>query len=127
LVHSNQSLWKQGTTFPEVGSHVLMCPFQFQLPENLPPSFHCSAHLRAGAISYSLEVVGDRPGLFRLNCCIRRLISVVPAASQNQLLAKDSLRHGWTGPWKDITQDKKLRTGIWGDYSHAHATMKFFS
>ncbi|KAJ7496759.1 hypothetical protein FB451DRAFT_1208704 [Mycena latifolia] len=123
LIRSNISLWTQGTAFPEPGSHVLTCPFRFQLPENLPPSFHCSAHSSGGAISYSLEVVGDRPGLFRSNRRIRRLISVVPAASQSQLLAKESLTQGWMGQWRDIKQDDKLRTGIWGDYSHAHATL----
>ncbi|KAJ6631461.1 hypothetical protein B0H10DRAFT_2207118 [Mycena sp. CBHHK59/15] len=123
LIHSNKSLWTQGSTFPEPGSHVLSCPFQFQLPENLPPSFHGSAYHRRAAISYSLEVVGDRPGLFRLNRRIRRLISVLPAASRSQLLAAESLRQGWTGEWHDIVRDEKLRQGIWGDYSHAKVTL----
>ncbi|KAJ7603727.1 hypothetical protein B0H17DRAFT_1026531 [Mycena rosella] len=123
LVHSDISLWTQGAAFPEAGSHVLVCPFRFQLPGNLPPSFICSGSSRGGAVSYSLEVVGDRPGLFRANRRVRRIISVVPAASQIQLLATESLRHGWMGQWKDIKQDEKLRTGIWGDYSHAWATL----
>ncbi|KAJ7772019.1 hypothetical protein DFH07DRAFT_803422 [Mycena maculata] len=122
LVHWSQILWKQGTAFPEPGSHVLSCPFQFQLPANLPPSFYCASNSR-GAISYSLEVVGDRPGLFRLNRRLRRLISVVPAASQGQLLAKESLNQGWSGPWRDIKAAEKMRQGIWGDYSFARATL----
>ncbi|KAJ7496773.1 hypothetical protein FB451DRAFT_1208742 [Mycena latifolia] len=122
LIHSNLTLWTQGAAFPEAGSHVLACPFRFQLPENSPPSFLCSQYAR-GAISYSLEVVGDRSGLLRSNRRIRRLISVVPAASQSQLLAKESLMQGWMGQWRHVTQDEKLRTGIWGDYSHAHATL----
>jgi hypothetical protein len=93
------------------------------LPENLPPSFHCDAHSRGGAISYSLEVVGDRPGIFRTNRRIRRVFSVVPAASQNQLLYKESLRQGWIGAWKDIKQAEQLRQGIWGEYSRAHVTV----
>ncbi|KAJ6590001.1 hypothetical protein DFH09DRAFT_1074485 [Mycena vulgaris] len=123
LLHSTLSLWTQGASFPEPGSHVLACPFRFQLPGNLPPSFHCSANSRSGTVSYSLEVVGDRPGLFRANRRIRRLISVVPAASQPQLLAKESLTQGWMGQWKDIKHAEKIRTGIWGDYSHVHATL----
>ncbi|KAJ6588706.1 hypothetical protein B0H19DRAFT_1100805 [Mycena capillaripes] len=123
LVHSNQVLWTQGSAFPEAGSHVISCPFQFQLPENSPPSFHCDAHSRGGAVSYSLEVVGDRPGIFRLNRRIRRVFSVVPAASQAQLLAKESLRQGWTGSWRDFKQEEQLRQGIWGEYSRAYATL----
>ncbi|KAJ7503134.1 hypothetical protein B0H11DRAFT_619688 [Mycena galericulata] len=122
LVRLDQSLWKQGSSFPEPGSHIVSCPFQFKLPENLPPSFHCAQSSR-GSISYSLEVVGDRPGLFRLNRRIRRLISVVPAASPAQMLVKESLRQGWTGNWKDIKAEEKLRQGIWGDYSNARVTL----
>ncbi|KAF8186127.1 hypothetical protein K438DRAFT_1973494 [Mycena galopus ATCC 62051] len=113
------ALWDQGTAYPEPGSHVLSLPFQFQLAENLPSSFHCWGYHRHANISYSLEVVGDRTRFFRLNRRIRRLISVVPAASQEQLLAKETLRQGWKGPWRDITHEDKLRRGIWGEYSHA--------
>ncbi|KAJ7125226.1 hypothetical protein C8R44DRAFT_703420 [Mycena epipterygia] len=123
LVHTNLPLWDQGTAFPEPGSHVLSFPFQFELPENLPPSFHCWGHHRHATIAYSLEVVGERTRFFRLNRRIRRLISVVPAASQSQLLAKETLMQGWIGPWKDITHEEKLRQGIWGEYSHARVKL----
>ncbi|KAJ7689771.1 hypothetical protein B0H17DRAFT_1065849 [Mycena rosella] len=124
LIHSDLSLWKQGAAFPDAGSHILVCPFRFKLSENLPPSFHCSGHSATGAtISYSLEVVGDRLGLFRPNERLRRIISVVPAASQSQLLVNESLRQGWIGQWKDTKQDIKLRRGILGHYSHAYVTL----
>ncbi|KAJ7125252.1 hypothetical protein C8R44DRAFT_782710 [Mycena epipterygia] len=123
LIHSNLSLWKQGAAFPEPGSHIIACPFRFQLPADLPPSFHCSIMAFRGEVSYSLEVVGERPGLFRSNRHIRRLISVVPPASQKQLLARESLMQGWSGSWKHVKQEEKLRQGIWGDYSHACATL----
>ncbi|KAJ7099456.1 hypothetical protein B0H15DRAFT_547524 [Mycena belliarum] len=123
LVHSDLTLWTQGAAFPKAGSHVLSCPFRFQLPDNLPPSFHGSLPSRSGIISYSLEVVGDRPGLFRSNRRIRRIISVLPAASQTQLVVTEALRQGWMGQWKTFTQSEQLRTGLWGDYSHAHAIL----
>ncbi|KAJ7869107.1 hypothetical protein B0H14DRAFT_3581729 [Mycena olivaceomarginata] len=123
LVHSNQSLWTQGSAFPEAGSHVISFAFQFQLPANLPPSFHCEAHSRGGAISYSVEVVGDRPGIFRANRRTRRVFSVVPAAFQNQLLVKESLMQGWLGSWKDVKRNDQLRQGIWGEYSRSYATL----
>ncbi|KAJ6582152.1 hypothetical protein B0H19DRAFT_1252283 [Mycena capillaripes] len=123
LVHTNLPLWDQGAAYPEPGSHVLSFPFQFQFAENLPPSFHCWGYHRHANISYSLEVVGDRTRFFRLNRRIRRLISVVPAASQEHLLAKEALRQGWNGPWRDITHEEKLRRGIWGDYSHARVRL----
>ncbi|KAJ7648624.1 hypothetical protein DFH06DRAFT_1423208 [Mycena polygramma] len=124
LVNTDMALWAQGGPYPEPGSHILSLPFQFQFPETLPPSFHCWSYHRHSNIGYSLEVVGTRTGFFRINRRIRRLISVVPAASQEQLLAKESLRQGWNGPWRDITWAEKLRKGIWGEYSHARATAK---
>ncbi|KAJ7287061.1 hypothetical protein C8J57DRAFT_1282699 [Mycena rebaudengoi] len=123
LIRQDKALWDIGAAFPEPGSHILACPFEFHLPEGLPPSFHCSAHSRTAAISYSLEVVGDRPGFFQFNRRIRRLISVVPAASQGQLLAKESFRQGFVGRWRTLGQDEKLRQGIWGDYSYAQAEL----
>ncbi|KAF7344477.1 Arrestin-N domain-containing protein [Mycena sanguinolenta] len=119
LLHSNKVLWTPGSAFPPPDSHIVSLAFQFQLPANLPPSFHCAARGRGGAISYSLEVVGDRPGIFRTNRRIRRVFSVVPAASQNQLRINDSLRQGWLGPWRDIKRNEQLRQGIWGEYSRA--------
>jgi hypothetical protein len=54
---------------------------------------------------------------------IRRVFSVVPPASPSQLLAKESLRQGWAGPWKVWTRDAKVRRGIWGDYANVSATV----
>ncbi|KAJ7104549.1 hypothetical protein C8R43DRAFT_1140986 [Mycena crocata] len=123
LFHTDLVLWDQGTAYPEPGSHIISCPFEFTLPQNLPPSFECWAYHRHASVGYSLEVVGDRPGLFRLNHRIRRLISVVPSASPAQLLAKETLMQGWNGPWRDFTAEKKMRKRIWGEYSHARLTL----
>ncbi|KAJ7807874.1 hypothetical protein B0H14DRAFT_3152335 [Mycena olivaceomarginata] len=87
--------------------------------ENLPPSFHCEVFHRTATISYALEVVGERTRFYRTNRRIRRIISVVPAASQGQLLARETLRQGWNGPWSNFTGEEKLRQGIWGNYSRA--------
>ncbi|KAJ7198577.1 hypothetical protein GGX14DRAFT_666099 [Mycena pura] len=99
LFHTKRPLWDQGTTYPAPGSHILSCPFEFKLPDALPPSFHCEAHHRRATVGYSLEVVGERAGFFRPNRRIRRAISIVPAATQSQLLVKESLRQGWNGKW----------------------------
>ncbi|KAJ7876081.1 hypothetical protein B0H14DRAFT_2342939 [Mycena olivaceomarginata] len=125
LFNTKFSLWDRGAAFPAPGSHILPCTFQFLLPETLPPSFHCDVGIppesyRKATISYALEVEGKRDGLYRINRRIRRLISVVPAASQEQPLTRESLRQGWNGPWKSFTQEEKLRKGIWGEYSRAY-------
>ncbi|KAK7057663.1 arrestin-N domain-containing protein [Favolaschia claudopus] len=124
LFNEKLTLWERGTTFPPPGSHILPCSFQFTLPDTAPPSFHCEAYHRKATISYALEVVGRRPGLFRFNRNIRRPISVIPAASQAQLLVTESLRQGWSGRYRNWTNEEKLRQGIWGDYSHARVELK---
>ncbi|KAJ7231013.1 hypothetical protein C8J57DRAFT_1385765 [Mycena rebaudengoi] len=123
LFQDKKSLWTPGSAFPEGGSQVLSCPFQFQLLGDSHPSFHCTAEpSHAAAISYSLEVVAEREGR-RANHQIRRVFAVVPVATAEELRAKESLQQSWTGPWRDITQEKKMRRGMWGDYSQACATL----
>ncbi|KAF7344451.1 Arrestin-N domain-containing protein [Mycena sanguinolenta] len=123
LCSSSQILW---TSQPRRrDSDVVSCLFRFDLPENLPPSF-CSSTSKTSpdaTIRYSLEVVGVRPGVFRWNRRIRRIFLVMPSASESQLLARESLRQGWEGPWKITAKDAKVRQGIWGDYSRVYATL----
>ncbi|KAJ7350666.1 hypothetical protein DFH08DRAFT_741785 [Mycena albidolilacea] len=124
LINSGKSLWERGTVFPDPGSHILVLPFKFKLPTNLPPSFHLSVLHHEAIISYTLEVVGSRPGLFSKDRLIRKIFPVLPAASPAQILAKKSMRKGWHGPWKTISLERKMRPGFWGDYSHASAEVK---
>ncbi|KAJ6497530.1 hypothetical protein C8R45DRAFT_983253 [Mycena sanguinolenta] len=123
LFDSNIRLWDRGTAFPAPGSHILHCPFQFLLPENLPPSVHCVTANCKGIICYALELVGKRAGFYSKNLRIRRVISVVPSATQRQLLTRESLRQGWDGLWRDFTKEEKLRQGIWGEYSRARVRL----
>ncbi|KAF7350989.1 Arrestin-N domain-containing protein [Mycena sanguinolenta] len=124
LINSEKLLWERGTAFPDPGSHILVLPFKFKLPTDLPPSFHlCVLHHEA-IISYTLEVVGSRPGLFRKDHLVRKIFPVLPAASPTQVLAKKSLKRGWNGVWKTISIERKIRQGIWGDHSHARIEVK---
>ncbi|KAJ7935250.1 hypothetical protein B0H13DRAFT_1950194 [Mycena leptocephala] len=124
LINSAKSLWERGTVFPNPGSHVLVLSFQFKLPDDLPPSFHLSVLHHEALISYTLEVVGSRPGLLRRDRLITKIIPVLPAASPAQWAAKTSLRKGWNDAWTTIFTEQKIRYGIWGDHSHARAEVK---
>lgn len=118
LVRADQTIWDQFNA-PQ-GAQVFSCPFQLQLPPNLPPSFHYSHMNRKVAISYSLEIVGSRHGLFHANRRIRKIFSVVPAATGYELNANAALRQGpWGGPWKPISYSREIRHGIFGDHSQA--------
>ncbi|KAJ7747728.1 hypothetical protein B0H16DRAFT_1850113 [Mycena metata] len=123
LFHEEVVLWTREFASSDSDHHTSMFPFEFKLPENLPSSFHCWWIYRHATIGYSLEVVGERNGFHRWNRRIRRLISVVPGASEEHLLAKESLRQGWSGPWQDFVNEEKLRQEIWGHYSHARVRL----
>ncbi|KAJ7771806.1 hypothetical protein B0H16DRAFT_1364589 [Mycena metata] len=113
VLRADASLWTQGD--PQAG--VVNLPFQFHLPPNLPPSFHSSVHRRKGIISYAIEIVADRPGIFKMNRRIASVFSVVPAATPQDLVYQEFLLQGWSGEWKAVVHEDKIRRGIWGDYS----------
>ncbi|KAJ6521326.1 hypothetical protein B0H19DRAFT_1353128 [Mycena capillaripes] len=117
VLRIDQQIWDNFNT--QTGVQILVCPFQIQLPPNLPPSFYYSHHARTVAISYSIEVVGARHGMFHANRRVRKIFSVVPAATAWELNASATLRQGWNGPWKPIANNRQLRKGIFGDYSEA--------
>ncbi|KAJ7684747.1 hypothetical protein DFH06DRAFT_17571 [Mycena polygramma] len=113
VLRADASLWTQGG--PQTG--VLNLPFQFYLPDNLPPSFHCSVLNRKGIVSYAVEVVADRPGIFKMNRRITNLFSLVPAAAPQDIVFQQSLFQGWSGEWKAVVHEDRIRRGIWGEYS----------
>ncbi|KAJ7496772.1 hypothetical protein FB451DRAFT_1162889 [Mycena latifolia] len=117
VLRLDQVVWDQFNT-PQ-GAHVLACPFQIQLPPNLPPSFSASNYHRTVVISYSLEVEGVRHGMFHANRRIRRIFSVVPPANPWDLNATAALRQGWGGPWKPFATNKEIRHGIFGEHAQA--------
>jgi hypothetical protein len=117
VLRVDQQIWDHFNS--QQGGEILSCPFSIPLPPNLPPSFHYSHRTRTVVISYSIEVVGSRRGLFHANRRVRKIFSVVPAASPDELRATAALRQGWNGPWKPIVNNRELRYGILGDYSEA--------
>jgi hypothetical protein len=66
LVREDITLWNKGT-YPTADSHIMSFPFEFRLPNDIPGSFHASSRNRSATISYGVEVVADRPGLFKFN------------------------------------------------------------
>ncbi|KAJ6595548.1 hypothetical protein DFH09DRAFT_1024301 [Mycena vulgaris] len=114
VLRADAPLWTQRGG-PETG--ILNLPFQFHLPVHLPPSFHCSVLNRKAGISYAIEVVADRPGIFKFNRRIASVFPIVPPASPQDLVFQQSLLNGWSGEWKAVVHEDKIRRGIWGDYS----------
>ncbi|KAJ7756803.1 hypothetical protein DFH07DRAFT_885143 [Mycena maculata] len=115
VLRADTSLWTRTGTGPPTG--VLKLPFQFHLPVDIPPSFHCSAVSQKGIISYAIEVVADRPGIFKTNRRIASVFSLVPPAAPQDLLFQQLLLQGWSGDCKAVVHEDKIRRGILGDYS----------
>ncbi|KAF8194783.1 hypothetical protein K438DRAFT_1719540 [Mycena galopus ATCC 62051] len=117
LLHIDHQIWDNFNSPQNI--QILTCPFSIQLPSELPPSFHYSSGSHTAAVSYSISVVGSRHGLFHANRRIRKIFSVIPAATGYELSAHEALRQGWNGPWKSIVNNRKMRRGIFGDYADA--------
>jgi hypothetical protein len=124
LVREDTVLWTQGGTYPSPGTHVLELPFVFVLPRTLPPSFHCARNQVSASVSYSIEVVGDRPGLFRFNRRLGLVFPVVPRASREQVDTRLRLNAGWDGPWREAIAQDNVRPHPWGSYGHIMATLE---
>ncbi|KAJ7640779.1 hypothetical protein DFH06DRAFT_1215212 [Mycena polygramma] len=119
LCTESQDLWTGSSSAQD----VLSFPFRFTLPRDLPPSFWCGKYSPDATICYSLEAIGERAGKFHRNRRVRKIFPVMPVASDQELLIKETLRQGWKGRWNVTEKHDKVRTGIWGDYSHVNATL----
>ncbi|OBZ65041.1 hypothetical protein A0H81_14953 [Grifola frondosa] len=123
LVRENAPIWSRGTVYPTPGTHLLRVPFSLTLPAGLPPSFHFRAFQRTASVRYSIQLVGVRPGSFRINRRIRRPLAVVPTDPAGAPVAS-ALRLGWLGPWRTAECQDKIRKGLlWGDYAHVKAEL----
>ncbi|OBZ65059.1 hypothetical protein A0H81_14949 [Grifola frondosa] len=123
LVRENAPIWSRGTVYPTPGTHLLRVPFSLNLPAGLPPSFHFRAFQRTASVRYSIQLVGVRPGSFRINRRIRRPLAVVPTDPAGALVSS-ALRLGWLGPWRTAECQDKIRKGLlWGDYAHVKAEL----
>jgi hypothetical protein len=125
LLRYDQTLWTPGSVYPAPGSHNLQIPFRFLLPSNLPPSFYYSGLNRLAQISYSVEVVGHRPGFFQRRKRVGTLFPVVPAATMQQIQWRSLLLSGWAGNWRTAHINKDIRQGIWGQYSHVDVHVRY--
>jgi hypothetical protein len=126
LICTDTVLWEEGTAYPHPDTHMLSIPFAFVLPRDLPPSFHCVSEdaKTTGTVSYSIEVVGDRPGLFRSNRRLGVVFPVVPPASDAQVNARMRLPSGWDGDWRATATQADVRPRPWGPYGHVVATFE---
>ena len=114
LVNEEQSLWTKGSAYPPAESDVLRIPFQFRLPENLPPSFHYDGIGKRASVLYSVKATGARPGLLKFDKQIAKPIAIVP---KDDIAA--ALRVEDKTGWKVVPKTQFMTKGLWGDYAEA--------
>ncbi|PIL37737.1 hypothetical protein GSI_01431 [Ganoderma sinense ZZ0214-1] len=126
LVSLRTSLWKRGSAYPPPGSHVLRLPFRFRLPSDpkLLPSIPSNAGSESASIKYYVEVIAHRPTVLfgAEDKTMRRQLTVVSRGDPGLCASIRSLRglSAEGGPtWKTVHKEKKMRRGIWGEYSTA--------
>jgi hypothetical protein len=124
VVRADMTLWTRGSTYPSADIHVIDLPFWINLPKDLPASFYAGAGSRSGTISYGIEVVADRRGLFRSNRRIGQMICVLPSASPENVERASLLRLGVVDAWTSADQSEKIRRKLWGEYSDVNARVR---
>lgn len=124
LIRENLPLWTQGCDlYPPPGTHVLKLPFQFTLPDPLPPSCQYWDLNMQGKVGYVVEVVAKRSGI-RFDKRFVAPFAVIPSHAVGAQL-RATLAAGWQGQWKTIEATKGIRRGIWGEFSHVKMTVRF--
>ncbi|TFY54485.1 hypothetical protein EVJ58_g8838 [Rhodofomes roseus] len=114
LVKVSRPIWNEGER-PDLDSHwqsaILREPFKWKVSNNAPPSIE-SNHKNHNCyvnVTYTIEVVGLRPGLLRLDRRVRRTVTVQPPVDQAELNTLELLRRGYQGPWRQGGISKHVR------------------
>ena len=122
LVYQTHSLWTKGASYPPPGEHLLKLPFCFVLPTDLKPSCEFNHQKKHGTVVYAVRVVGRRAGL-HFNKTIVRPLPVLPYHEEGALLRDTLLKKGF-GDTHLHSLEKKIRRGIWGEYSTVQVSVK---
>ncbi|KAH9950292.1 hypothetical protein B0H21DRAFT_566041 [Amylocystis lapponica] len=122
LVQLSISLWKRGTAHTASEPHTTRIPFEFALPSTLPPSFDFMGMDTKAVIRYFIELVGVRPGTFRMNKKCIFPLAVVPSDPHGAEL-HSALQFGWDGPWTTVRREGQVRKALWGEYAKAEVEL----
>jgi len=115
LVNHQMPIWKRGQAYPSPGSDVLTLPFDVPLRVDLPPSFTARIRNLQLSIKYTLHVVGERPGLFKIDTDIKKSMTIQPNDTVSESV-QTRLRGGWDGPWTPIQVSERMSKYIvWGE------------
>lgn len=79
------------------GSDIIALPFHFRLPNHTPGSLHLAGFHHSATVSYGVEVVADRLGIFHRNRRVGQMLSVLPLAFREDAVNVFLLCGGWLG------------------------------
>jgi hypothetical protein len=129
LYRGRYAFLKQGQTLWQAATHPISSqqaatssyPFHFTLPEGIPSSFHAHTAECTATISYAIEVVAERSGLFTSARKVGQVFSVIATATEVQLEEAQRVAIGWDGKRTTSSASKQVRRLIWGEYSTVEA------
>jgi hypothetical protein len=127
LVREEVVLWQKGTSY-SLDLSIIALPFEFRLPNDIPGSFYAARFHHSATVSYGIEVIADRPGIFHRNRRVAQMLSVLPLAFQEDAINVPLLRDGWLGrDWASVSQTAMIRKHFWGHHSEVRGHVGFLS
>jgi hypothetical protein len=122
FLKEDRNIW-QAASHPILsqGSATSSYLFQFTLPEGIPSSFHAHTAECTATISYAIELVAERSGLFSSERKVGQVFSVIATATEVQLEEAQMVATGWDGKLTTSSASKQVRRLIWGEYSTVEA------
>jgi hypothetical protein len=116
LFHEIKCLWQASST-NLVAQNIERQYFRYELPLNLPPSYHAKEGRADASVVYRVEAAGLRAGSSRRRCRAALPFAVVPQGTSSAIETRNSLRLRWTGQYNYRKFERLVRQGLWGDYS----------
>ncbi len=119
LFRQFETVWKPAipSSAGSANLHVVKVPFRFTLPSVLPASGVYGKNPFTATVHYFVKVVGIRSG-FHKNKEILCRFAVVPSNIAGFELSR-SFKAGWTGKWKTVVEQKRMRQFFFGEYASA--------
>lgn len=116
LVRSSQTIYDAASGKTPAGEGSIRLPFEFKIPEDALPSFKTATPVlqeSSAEIKYLVKAVGSRRGKLHRDPQAEVEI-LITALDRDVLPVRSVLEKGWSGKWKTLPVDGKIKKNLLG-------------